>query len=182
MRRSCHHVFEDFCWRWGLFGCGDFSATLLTLAAATLLGPAHGPVRAAQLAAVLYVIRNIVYAAAAYPIGSLADRMPKTPLLMAGYFCAGVGIRVRRLALHHGQRDLADPRRGFRSRRNFRRRAGYARGSDPSHASTDTANARNRLRHSGSGEWRGRSDRQRAAWERYGPQSHPSPLSLLPPP
>jgi hypothetical protein len=68
----------------GIFGCGDFSPTLLTLAAATLLGPAHGPVRAAQLAAVLYVIRNIIYAAAAYPIGWLADRT----LLMAGYFCA----------------------------------------------------------------------------------------------
>jgi sugar phosphate permease len=34
------------------------------------------------------VIRNIIYAAAAYPIGWLADRTRKTPLLMAGYFCA----------------------------------------------------------------------------------------------
>jgi MFS family permease len=72
----------------GLFGLGDFSHTLLILAAATLLAPAHGPVRAAQLAALLYVLRNVVYAAASYPIGALADRTAKQPLLAAGY---GVG-------------------------------------------------------------------------------------------
>jgi MFS family permease len=80
--------FRRFLLAVGLFGCGDFSPTLLTLAAATLLASAHAQVRAAQLAAVLYVIRNIIYAAAAYPIGWLADRTRKTPLLMAGYFCA----------------------------------------------------------------------------------------------
>jgi MFS family permease len=82
--------FRRFLLAVGLFGCGDFSPTLLTLAAATLLGSAHGPVRAAQLAAVLYVIRNVVYAAASYPIGWLADRVRKTPLLMAGYLCAAL--------------------------------------------------------------------------------------------
>jgi MFS family permease len=71
----------------GLFGSGDFSPTLLTLGAATLLRSTHGPVAAAELAATLYVIRNMVYAAASYPIGALADRMPKLPLLSAGYFC-----------------------------------------------------------------------------------------------
>jgi MFS family permease len=73
-----------------LFGAGDFSPTLLTLAAATLLRSAHGPVRAAQLAALLYVIRNIVYAGASYPIGALADRMAKLPLLSGGYLCEAV--------------------------------------------------------------------------------------------
>jgi hypothetical protein len=71
----------------GTFGLGDFSPTLLTLAAATLLRAAHGPVRAAQLAAILYVIRNVVYAGASFPIGALADRMAKLPLLSGGYFC-----------------------------------------------------------------------------------------------
>jgi MFS family permease len=80
--------FQRFLLAVGLFGCGDFSPTLLTLAAATLLAPAHGPIRAAQLAAALYVIRNIVYAASAYPIGWLADRTRKIPLLLTGYFCA----------------------------------------------------------------------------------------------
>ena len=80
-------LFRRFLLSVGLFGSGDFSPTLLTLAAATLLRPEHGPVRAAQLAALLYVIRNIVYAGASFPIGVLADRMPKRPLLSGGYFC-----------------------------------------------------------------------------------------------
>jgi hypothetical protein len=71
----------------GIFGTGDFSATMLILAAATLLRPAYGAVRAAQLAALLYVVRNVVYAAASFPVGALADRWPKPPLLSAGYLC-----------------------------------------------------------------------------------------------
>ena len=85
--RQLPHAFRRFLLAVGLFGAGDFSPTLLTLAAATLLRFEHGPVRAAQLAAVLYVIRNIVYAGASYPIGALADRMAKLPLLSGGYFC-----------------------------------------------------------------------------------------------
>ena len=83
-------AFRRFLLAVGLFGSGDFSPTLLTLAAATLLRPAHGPVRAAQLAALLYVVRNTVYAGGSYPIGWLADRMRKPPLLAAGYFCAAL--------------------------------------------------------------------------------------------
>src|SRR5579884_2551038 len=71
-----------------IFGFVDFSPTLLTLAAATLLRPQHGALRAAELAALLYVIRNAVYAAASWPIGALADRAPTLPLLAAGFFCA----------------------------------------------------------------------------------------------
>lgn len=74
----------------GLFGSGDFSPSLLILAAATLLRPAYGSLRAAQLAALLYVVRNVVYAAASYPIGWLADRERKPPLLAAGYFCGAL--------------------------------------------------------------------------------------------
>jgi MFS family permease len=69
----------------GLFGLGDYSHTLLILAAAQLLTPVHGAVRAAQMAAGLYVLRNVVYAAASFPVGILADRMDKTRLLAAGY-------------------------------------------------------------------------------------------------
>jgi MFS family permease len=79
--------FRRFLGAVGLFGAGDFSPTMLILAAATLLRPAHGAVRAAQLAALLYVPRNAVYAAASFPIGALADRLPKPPLLSAGYLC-----------------------------------------------------------------------------------------------
>jgi MFS family permease len=74
----------------GLFGSGDFSPALLILAAATLLRPQYGAVRAAEIAALLYAVRNTVYAAASYPIGWLADRQPKAPLLAAGYFCGAL--------------------------------------------------------------------------------------------
>lgn len=74
----------------GLFGSGDFSPSLLILAAATLLRPKYGAVHAAQLAALLYVVRNIVYAAASYPIGWLADRGRKPPLLATGYLCGAL--------------------------------------------------------------------------------------------
>src|ERR1700691_3051274 len=72
--RQLPRAFRRFLAAVGLFGAGDFSPTLLTLAAATLLRSAHGTVRAAQLAAVLYVMRNVVYAGASFPIGVLADR------------------------------------------------------------------------------------------------------------
>ena len=69
----------------GIFGLGDFSPTLLVLAAATLLGPRFGPVGAAQAAALLYVLRNVLYAAASYPIGALGDVRAKTQILGAGF-------------------------------------------------------------------------------------------------
>lgn len=91
----------------GLFGCGDFSPTLLTLAAATLLRAGHGPVRAAQLAALLYVIRNIVYASASFPIGALADRMSKQPLLAGGYFCEALVAAAAALLFMTGSPNFA---------------------------------------------------------------------------
>lgn len=69
----------------GTFGLGDFSHTLLVLAAAQLLTPAHGSMRAGQIAALLYALHNASYAAAAFPVGVLADRMNKRTLLAIGY-------------------------------------------------------------------------------------------------
>lgn len=69
----------------GLFGLGDFSHTLLILAATQLLSPAYGGVRAAKISALLYVLRNVIYAVASFPIGSIADRTNKVALLAAGY-------------------------------------------------------------------------------------------------
>lgn len=96
--RELPPAFRGFLAAVGLFGVGDFSPTLLTLAAATLLRATHGPVRAAQLAALLYVIRNIVYAGAAYPIGALADHVKKLPLLSAGYLCEALAAAFMALA------------------------------------------------------------------------------------
>jgi MFS family permease len=70
----------------GLFGMGDFAPALLILAATGLLAPAHGAVHAAQIAGALYVLRNVLYAGASFPIGALADRMNKRALLAGGYW------------------------------------------------------------------------------------------------
>jgi MFS family permease len=75
----------------GLFGMGDFAHTLLILAATQLLSPTYGVVRAAQIAAMLYVARNITYAGASFPIGAMSDRIGRRGLLALGY---GVGALV----------------------------------------------------------------------------------------
>ena len=69
----------------GLFGCGDFSHSLLILAATHLLTDSLGVVRAAQVAGLLYVLRNIVQVAASFPVGLLADRCGHLKTLVAGY-------------------------------------------------------------------------------------------------
>ena len=69
----------------GVFGMGDFAHTLMILAATELLLPAHGMARAAEIAALLYVGHNIVYAAASYPVGALSDRLGRRGLLTIGY-------------------------------------------------------------------------------------------------
>ncbi|MBE0448210.1 MAG: MFS transporter [Actinobacteria bacterium] len=69
----------------GLFGAGDFSHTLLILAATQLLTPSTGVVQAAQVAGLLYVLRNVVQVSTSYPIGVLADRYGSMPVLVVGY-------------------------------------------------------------------------------------------------
>ena len=69
----------------GLFGAGDFSHSLLILAATQLLTPSMGVVRAAQVAGLLYVWRNVVQVIASYPIGVLADRYGQLSVLVFGY-------------------------------------------------------------------------------------------------
>ncbi len=69
----------------GLFGIGDFSHTLLILAATQRLAPSLGVVQAAQAAGMLYVLRNGIQVGASYPIGMLADRLGSMPVLVFGY-------------------------------------------------------------------------------------------------
>lgn len=74
-----------------LFGLGDFSRTFLILLASGALGEsgtsmASGSVSVAVL---LYAMHNLVSAAAAYPVGHLADRTSKVKVLMGGY---GLGV------------------------------------------------------------------------------------------
>jgi MFS family permease len=77
----------------GLFGSGDFSHSLLTLAATQLLTPSVGVVRAAQIAGLLYVWRNVVQVATSYPVGVFADRYGPPRVLIIGYML-GVSTAV----------------------------------------------------------------------------------------
>jgi MFS family permease len=69
----------------GLFGMADFAPTLMILRATTVLEPKLGLLEAAKAAALLYTLRNIVYALASFPIGALSDRFSRTRYLAVGY-------------------------------------------------------------------------------------------------
>jgi MFS family permease len=69
----------------GLFGIGDYAPTLLILAATTQLSTGRSLASAAQLAGLLYVLRNTVQAVASLPLGALADRLGHQRVLVWGY-------------------------------------------------------------------------------------------------
>jgi len=73
-----------------VFGIADFSHTLLIAFAIVGLTPSLGFTVATVAGAGLYLIRNIVYAAACYPFGSLGDRVGRRPMLVLGYAIAVV--------------------------------------------------------------------------------------------
>lgn len=70
-----------------VFGCGDFSHTLLILYAVQSLTPLHLQ-NAGTIAIGLYTLHNIFYAAGAYPAGALADRFGKRGFLIGAYIFA----------------------------------------------------------------------------------------------
>jgi len=82
--------FRAFLFAVGLFGIADFAPTLMILRATTLLEPGMGLAGAARMGALLYLLRNVVYTAASYPIGALSDRFSRTRYLAAGYGVAVV--------------------------------------------------------------------------------------------
>jgi MFS family permease len=82
----------------GVFGVGDFSHSLLILAATQLLTGSMGAMRAAQVAGLLYVGRNVVQVAVSYPIGVLADRFGHLPVLIAGYVMGALTAILTALA------------------------------------------------------------------------------------
>jgi len=91
----------------GLFGMGDFSPTLLILAAATLLAPHYRAVRAAEVAALLYALRNTVYALVSFPVGMLADRYVKRKLLAGGYVLGAITAFLMGQAFLRGWHTVA---------------------------------------------------------------------------
>jgi MFS family permease len=72
----------------GLFGLADFAPTLMILRATTVLEPSMGLLDASRYAALLYLLRNVVYTLASYPIGALSDRFSRTRYLAVGYAVA----------------------------------------------------------------------------------------------
>jgi MFS family permease len=73
-----------------LFGLGDFSRTFFVWLAARAVGEdgnmASGTL---SLAVLLYMMHNLVSAAAAYPVGHVGDQRAKLPVLVVGY---GIGV------------------------------------------------------------------------------------------
>ena len=73
-----------------IFGLGDFSHTLLILLAVQQLSHTHTLAEATRLAALLYIVHNVVYASSSYISGALGDRFSKRTLLAMGYFLAAI--------------------------------------------------------------------------------------------
>jgi MFS family permease len=73
-----------------VFGIADFSQTLLIAFVMVRLTPSLGFTMATAVGAGLYLIRNIVYAAASYPLGWMGDRIGRRPMLVLGYTVAVV--------------------------------------------------------------------------------------------
>ncbi len=69
----------------GLFGAGDFAHTLLILAATQLLRGRFGLAHAAEIAGLLYILRNILQTTVSFPLGALADRAGPRRVLLWGY-------------------------------------------------------------------------------------------------
>ena len=90
----------------GVFGAGDFSHSLLILAATQLLTPSMGVVRAAQAAGLLYVRRNIVQVVTSYPIGVAADRYGQINVLVVGYAWGVAAAALAALAFAFGIDNL----------------------------------------------------------------------------
>lgn len=68
----------------GVFGLGDYSHSMLILAATQLLTPLMGVTAAARTAGLLYVWRNVFELVCAYPVGALADAVGHMPVLVTG--------------------------------------------------------------------------------------------------
>ncbi|MBN2234436.1 MAG: MFS transporter [Opitutales bacterium] len=81
-----------------IFGIGDFSHSLLILGATSLLSASLGVVRAAQIAGMLYVWRNLVQVAVSFPIGVVADRVGHLPVLITGYVLGALTAGLTMLA------------------------------------------------------------------------------------
>ena len=74
----------------GLFGMADFAPTLMMLRATTVLEPTLGIFGAAKVTTLLFLFRNVVYAAASFPIGAMSVSFHRPRYLAVGYGIAVV--------------------------------------------------------------------------------------------
>ena len=85
-----------------VYGCGDFSNTMLILYAVQALTPRYGQ-GAGAIAIVLYTLHNVLYCRRfPYPVGALADRYGKRPFLLAAYTLGAL------MNSHSGRRGAVD--------------------------------------------------------------------------
>jgi MFS family permease len=71
-----------------VFGAGDFSRTLLILYATQHIVGSLLSLKGATAAVALYVLHNAVSAGAAFPLGTLADRVGHRRVVLGGYLLA----------------------------------------------------------------------------------------------
>ena len=86
--RSLPRDYRKFLVAVWLFGIADFAPTLMILRASTVLSARFGLLEASRYASLFYLLRNVVYALASYPLGAFSDRFCKTRFLAAGYVVA----------------------------------------------------------------------------------------------
>ncbi len=96
--RSMPERFKHYLGAVGLFELGNASHSLLILAATSLLIPSYGMVKAAQLAGLLYVWRNLMQVLLSYPAGFLADRLGHQRMLVLGYSLGALTALVTAVA------------------------------------------------------------------------------------
>ena len=86
-----HGSYRDLVLGVGLYGLGNFSATLLILRAVDLLnGAGRSSTRAAAISVLLYAGHNAANAAVSYPAGAIADRVGRRHMLTAGIVLFGL--------------------------------------------------------------------------------------------
>ena len=83
--RAMPKDYRSFLMGVGIFGLADFAPTLLILRATNLLEGPLGIIEASRTAALLYLLRNVTYTVASYPIGAFSDRFSRSRFLSVGY-------------------------------------------------------------------------------------------------
>jgi MFS family permease len=86
-------AFQQYLVAAGVFGAGNFSATLLVLVATKAFAAHLSPALAVSYATLLYLGHNVIYASAAYPASVVSERIGTGRLLLLAFaMFAAVGL------------------------------------------------------------------------------------------